>query len=176
MQELILKLGIDWKLLIAQGVNFAILVYVLQRFVYKPIVASLNSRQADLANNAKSGEVIEAKLRETDTLREEILAKARQDSDKIIKSAEDSALTLKEDELKKTKAEVEKMIASGKTQIENDRTTLRSELKKEMGELISLAIEKTVGDVVSADAQKRLTDEAIEVMKHHHNPTPGVGK
>ena len=164
MSELIVKLGIDWHLLVAQGVNFAILVYVLQRFVYKPIVAALNQRQADLIKAANSGEEIEAKLRE------EILAKARQDSDKIIKSAEDSAITLKDDELSKTKKEVEKMVANGKAQIENDRTALRSELKKEMGSLISLAIEKTVGDVVGADAQKKLSEEALEIMKHSHTP------
>lgn len=168
MEELIHKLGIDWKLLIAQGVNFAILVYILQRFVFKPIVKALNSRQEDISNNDKSGEVIEAKLKETDILREEILAKARQDSDKIMKSAEQSALSLKEEELHKTKLEVEKMIFQGKAQIESDRATLRGELKKEMGTLISLAIEKTVGDVVDHSGQKKLAEEALEIMKHSH--------
>jgi F-type H+-transporting ATPase subunit b len=171
MQELVLKLGIDWKLLIAQAVNFAILVYVLQRFVYKPIVKALNGRQEDISKAAHQGEEIEAKLKETEALKEEVLAKARQESDKILKSAEEFALTIKEAELEKTKKEVEKMIASGKAQIESDRASLRSELKKEMGQLISLAVEKTVGDVVDASGQKKLAEEALEVMKHAHAPT-----
>ncbi len=168
MQELILKLGIDWKLLLAQAVNFGILVYVLHRFVFKPLVASLAERQDAIKKNLDTADEVERKLRETETLREEVLAKARQDSDKIIQSAENSAITLREEEVMKTKSEVEKMIASGKAQIENDRTALRSELKKEIGEIVGLAIEKTVGDVVSHDAQKKLANEALEIMKHHH--------
>jgi len=165
MQELITKLGIDWKLLAAQVVNFAILVYILQRFVFKPVLKALESRREQIEKNAKQGDEVEQKLKEAEALKEEVLAKARKDSALIVKEAEQSAAKLKETKLAETKAEADKMIALGKAKVEQDRTALREELRKEMGSLVALAVEKTVGDVIDQHAQKKLTEEAIAIIK-----------
>jgi F-type H+-transporting ATPase subunit b len=166
MQELVTKLGIDWKLLLAQVVNFAILVYILQRFVFKPILAALESRRAGIEKSSKQGEEAALKLQEAEAAKEEILAQARTHSGAIIKEAEVSASKIKDEKIEETKNEVEKLVAQGKVRIESDRIILRSELKKEMGGLISMAVEKTVGDVITTDAQKKLTEEAVAIIKN----------
>jgi F-type H+-transporting ATPase subunit b len=165
VEELITKLGIDWKLLIAQLVNFGILLYILNRFVFKPLLASLNARREQIVSSVKQNEEAEAKLKEAEALKEEVMAQARKEADSIIKGAEKNASKLKAEGLAETKKEAEKIIAQGKLQLENDRALLRTELKKEVGQLISLAVEKTVGDLVDTHAQKKLTDEAIEIIK-----------
>ena len=47
------KLGIDWKLLIAQAVNFGILFLVLRRFAYKPMLDFLENRSAQIDKGLK---------------------------------------------------------------------------------------------------------------------------
>ncbi|MEI7777477.1 MAG: F0F1 ATP synthase subunit B [bacterium] len=165
MQDLILKLGIDWKLLLAQVVNFAILAYILQRFVFKPILAALNERQNKIKENIQLGEEIKKKLTEAEEAKAEVLKQARLDGEKIIKEAEKNASKLKEEKLQETRIESLTLISQGRAQIEKDRTTLRAELKKETGELISLAIEKSMGDIINESAQSKLKDQALAVLK-----------
>ena len=56
MQELITKLGIDWKFLIAQIVNFLVLLFVLYKFAYGPILAMLEKRQKKIEKGLKDAE------------------------------------------------------------------------------------------------------------------------
>ena len=44
--ELFGKLGIEWKLLLAQGLNFILLLIILRKFLYKPILKMLDERRA----------------------------------------------------------------------------------------------------------------------------------
>ena len=50
MEEIAKVFGIHWKLLAAQMVNFSIALFVLHRYVYKPIFAILEKRQQKLAS------------------------------------------------------------------------------------------------------------------------------
>jgi len=165
MSELFSKLGIEWQLLLAQVVNFAILAYILQRFVYKPLVKSLNERREAIAKNAEQGEEIALKLKEAEILKEELLAKARTESEKILKDATLFATKIKEEKLQETQNESALIIASAKKQIEQDRNNLRNELKKEIGTVVALAVEKVVGDVADTHAQKKLVDEAMSIIR-----------
>ncbi len=165
MQDLITKLGIDWKLLLAQVVNFGILVYILQRFVFKPIVAALNERQNKIKENIALGEEIKKKLAEAEEAKAEVLKQARLDGDKILKEADKNATKLKEEKLQETRVEALTIISQGRAQIEKDRASLRTELKKETGELISLAIEKSMGDIINESAQNKLKEQALASLK-----------
>ncbi len=50
MEDLISKLGIEWKLLLAQIVNFVILFLVLKKFLYKPLLNFMNNRRQKIAD------------------------------------------------------------------------------------------------------------------------------
>src|SRR3989338_2422096 len=105
MGELISKLGIDWKILIAQLINFGILAYILNRFLYKPIIKLLDDRRLQIEHNKSSALLVEKKLKEADEERKNMIAGARHESEKIIKKAESSAYKIKDDILAETMAE-----------------------------------------------------------------------
>lgn len=54
--ELLNALGIDWKILLAQFVNFAVLVFVLWKFAYKPIFKFLEDRKNKIEEGIKNAE------------------------------------------------------------------------------------------------------------------------
>ena len=66
MSELLTKLGIDLKLLVAQIVNFLILLLVLYKFAYGPIVAMLEKRQKKIEKGLKEAEEAHKKLEESE--------------------------------------------------------------------------------------------------------------
>src|SRR3989344_237183 len=95
MSELLHSLGIEWPILIAQLVNFAILLFILERFVYRPIIKLLDKRREDIATSAKRDEEIRAKLGEMDIARERVLTEARAQSQKILDEAKEDAERLR---------------------------------------------------------------------------------
>jgi len=61
--ELFAKLGIDWRLLIAQLVNFVILFTALTFLLYKPLIAALDKRRAKIAESLANAEKIGDELK-----------------------------------------------------------------------------------------------------------------
>jgi len=74
--EIFNQFGINPLLLLAQVVNFAVLLFILKRFLYKPILKVLEERKKRIEESLKNAEEIEKRLVETAELEEEILAKS----------------------------------------------------------------------------------------------------
>ena len=70
MAELIQNFGLDWRLLLAQAVNFFILLFLLKRFAYGPILNALKTRKTKIEEGIRFGKEAEKRLGEIDILRE----------------------------------------------------------------------------------------------------------
>ena len=77
MAELLHSLGIEWPILVAQIINFAILLAVLGKFVYKPVMKMLDKRRAETAQALLSEEQSAQKLASAEADKESILSEAR---------------------------------------------------------------------------------------------------
>ena len=71
--ELFAKLGIDWRLLIAQLVNFVILFTALTFLLYKPLIAALDKRRAKIAESLANAEKIGDELKRANAESERLL-------------------------------------------------------------------------------------------------------
>ena len=76
MEQLLTVFGVNWKLLLAQGFNFALLLIVLTYFLYKPVLKIIDERREKIAQGVKTAEAAARKLEE-----------AKKESDSIIGSA-----------------------------------------------------------------------------------------
>lgn len=161
MAELFHALGIDWKLLLAQVVNFAILAFLLKRFVYGPVVASLNTRRERIKLSEEKVQEIDRKFAEAEALGKKALEDARANASRIVKDAEVAASKLKDTLLHDAHKDVEKLLADGKRKLEEEEKRVAQSLKKDIASLIALSIEKTLGDVADPEMTKRLSEQAI---------------
>src|SRR5216117_3381702 len=87
MQQLINNFGINTYLLIAQIVNFLIILYLLKRFAYKPIMELLEKRRKTIEEGEKNAAKAEKALQEATEKEKEILRKAQNESKKILSDA-----------------------------------------------------------------------------------------
>ena len=74
--ELIDKLGIDLKLLIAQIINFVLLLGILTFLVYKPILKLLDKRKKMIEENVENTQKIEERLEKLEEEKEKVMAEA----------------------------------------------------------------------------------------------------
>ena len=178
MQELLHSLGIDWRLLIAQGVNFAILLAVLGRFVYRPIMKMLDDRREGVRRAIEREEIAAAKLAAAEAEKEAMLADAGVRSQKIIDEARQSGEEVKRKMFGEAKEEIKKMQADAAKKLQDERVNLVTEVKSEIGTLIVDTIEKTLGDVLDERSQGKMVEQALAILREqngssdieYHNP------
>jgi len=161
MQELISKLGIDWKLLIAQIVNFLVLLFVLYKFAYGPILAMLEKRQKKIEKGLADAEEAHKKLQESEEKQKEILKKARTEANVIVEKAHIQAEKSKSEIAVEAKAQAEKILANAKIEIEREKEKTIGEIKSEIGSLVVAAAEKIIGEKMDGEKDKKLIERSL---------------
>jgi F-type H+-transporting ATPase subunit b len=161
MSELLSKLGIDWKLLIAQIVNFLVLLFVLWKFAYGPIVAMLEKRQKKIEKGLQDAEDAHKKLAESEERQKEILKKARTEAKEIVEKSREQAEKSKSDLAVEAKIQAEKIITDAKAQIEQEKQKTIAEIKSEIGGLVTMAAGKIIDEKMDAGKDKELIEKAI---------------
>ena len=151
--------------LIVQVVNFLVLLFILQRLLYKPFLAKMEERtaiikksleeaQAARAEAARQQEENEARLRatyaEAAAVREQALKEAAEESRKHVEAAQ---------------AQSRKMVEDTKAQLETEVRRAREELRREVSDLAIAVAEKLVHKSLREDDHRRIVAEAIAGMK-----------
>ena len=155
------KLGIDWRLLIAQLVNFLILVLILYKFLYKPLLKMLDERREKIEKGLRDADQLGVELEKTKELQAAEIQKAKQEARGIIEEAEKHTEAAGAETKTKTKEEVEKLITVAKKQMIEEKDKMMVEVKKEAVELVIAVAEKVVGKTFDAKAQKNLIEETL---------------
>ena len=114
MSELLTNFGIDLRLLLAQAVNFFILLFVLWKFAYRPILRILKTRKREIEKGLEFTKKAKEELQKTEEVREETLKKARVEALGIVASAEDLGKQRKEEMVREAHKKVESVVADGK--------------------------------------------------------------
>jgi F-type H+-transporting ATPase subunit b len=159
--EVLHKLGIDWKLLLAQGVNFLILLYILKRFAYAPMLRFLDDREGRIKQGLKDAEAATQKLTETEAAQKAVLAEAQKEAKGIVEEAVAAAKRRDAENLEKTKDEVARMLAASQAEIVAEKTRMLEEAKQELADLIVAATEKVTKEKIDASKNKELLEKAI---------------
>lgn len=162
MEELIKTFHIDAKLLLAQMVNFTIVLFVLYKFAYKPVLKTLNDRTGRIEKGLKDAEDAQNKLAEMEKREKEVLTKAREEGQKIIVAAEAMARANKEELITEAKAQSDKILAEASKKIEEEKKKMIGEIKSEVAGLVVAATEKIIGEKVDANKDKDLIKKAIQ--------------
>jgi F-type H+-transporting ATPase subunit b len=152
-------LGIQWPKLIAQFVNFAIVLFVLWRFAYKPVFQLLEARRQKIADGIADAEKIKTQLAETEAERKRVLAEAGDQASKLIEDARAAAIRVSEAETQKAIAAAEQIIAKAREAAVQDHARMLAELKREVGRLVVQTTATVTGKILTPDDQQRLAKE-----------------
>ncbi len=156
---LLQDLGVDGPKLIAQLINFAIVLFVLWRFAYKPVFEMLETRRKTIAESMDNAEKIKTELTETQAERDKVLAEANQKAQEMIADAKEAAKQVGEAEGQKAVKQAEEIIRKAREATEADRDSMMAELKAEIGRLVVDTTAKVSGKVLTAKDHQRLIDE-----------------
>jgi len=162
MNELITTFHIDWKLIVAQLVNFAIVLFVLYKFAYGPMLKLMNERTEKIEKGLKNSEEAQQKLLEIAQKEKAVLVEARKAAQEIVAGAEAVAIKSKEEILVSAKNQSEKILEDAVKRIETEKNKMLQEVKAEVAELVIAATGKVIGEKMNAGKDKELIEKAIK--------------
>ena len=108
--ELLGKLGIDIKLLIAQIINFGLLLIILKKFLYKPIIKRIEEDEIKLQEAEHQKVLLEKEKSELEKYKDEQLIDAHKKAKEIIQQAQDISKEIKKRYESEARSEKEKVI------------------------------------------------------------------
>lgn len=144
MQQLFAAFGLNWSLLIAQVVNFAIVLIALWYFLYKPVMAMLARRQEIVAKSVKDAAKIEELFARADGEAEARVQTADVEAEKIVANARESAASLKAQLLKEAEARAALVAQDAKAHATESIARARRESEQDIARLAILAAEKVL--------------------------------
>ena len=144
MESIISTFHIDWKIIIAQMVNFGVVFIVLYIFALKPLSKLMAERSEKISKGIDDAKMNATILEKSQTEYEEMLSKAREQADEIFQDGKKEALAKKTLMLEDAKNEVAIVIENGKRTLEGEKTKMVEEAKKEIVSLAMLATEKLI--------------------------------
>jgi len=162
MDELIKTFHIDLKLLLAQVVNFVIVLWVLYKFAYKPILKTLNDRTSKIEKGLKDAETANKKVLEIEEREKEMLANAKKETQVIIAKAEETAKKNKDEIIIEAKTQADKILEDAKKKIEDEKVKMVQEVKVEISGLVISATEKVLGEKLDEAKDNELINNALK--------------
>ncbi|MBO4206369.1 F0F1 ATP synthase subunit B [Micromonospora echinofusca] len=148
-----------WQELVVGGVAFALLCFVLMKFVFPRMEQTFQARVDAIEGGIKRAEAAQAEANQLLEQYRAQLAEARTDAAKIRDDARADAEGIRADVLAKAREESERIIAAGKEQLAAERATIVRELRAEVGTIAVDLASKIVGESLADEARRKGTVE-----------------
>ncbi len=159
MEGLISTFHIDWKLMIAQIINFILVFIALYLLAAKPLKKIIEERTEEittgLINGKKNSELLESTKKEY----EQVLANAKNEANKIIQDTKKEASQKRGELLEEAKNEVNVMIENGKKTLLAEKNKMLEDAKKEIVALVIKTTEKVIGTKVDNNYETKIVKE-----------------
>ena len=149
MDSFIETFHIDWMTILAQTINFIIVLFVLNFLAIKPLKKIMADRTANIEKGLDDAKKNAETLKNTEKEYELIISKARKEAQVIFENGKNEAEAKKTEIIEKAKKEVESMIENGKQVLESEKIKILDEAKKDIVNLVVKSTEKileTKGD------------------------------
>jgi F-type H+-transporting ATPase subunit b len=157
----IADLGINLPVLIAQLVNFTILLIVLRLVAWGPLTRMLDDRRTRIAESLSAAEQMKRQVAEQEREQADRLESSRREGQALIAQAQEIAARIQSDARTQAQADAEALLARARNEIQLERDTAVADLRKEFADLTITAAEKVINTSLDRGAHRRLIDEAL---------------
>lgn len=146
MQEIIHAFGIDWRLLIIQMVNFFLLMFILTKFLYKPLLETIEERRNTIEDGLKNAENAKVALNEASAEAKNIKLGAHHEAQSAIARGKKLGEEEHHSIVSKAEQDREAIVSQAKREAENLKLKAVEDAKEDLAKLAVLAAEKILSN------------------------------
>lgn len=155
-------LGINAQSFIIQLITFIIVLWVLRRFAFKPILKVMDERRKTIESGVKLGEEMQKRQVAVEAEAEKTLQQARKEADGIIAQSHDAARQVATEVETKARKKADGILAEAEDRITQETARARKQLEKEIVSLVSDATEAIIGEKVDDKKDAALIEKALK--------------
>ena len=153
--------GVDWFKLIAQIVNFLVILYLLNRFGFRPLLARMDERSARIAKGLEDAEAAERDRALAQAEREAAVEEARKEAQAMLARANKIAEDTRAEILGEARTEAGKLVERAREEITAEKEKAMAELRVQVADLALDAAGKLVRAQMSEATQRRLVEDFL---------------
>lgn len=142
MSDLFAAFGIDWRLLLVNGINFGLLLFGLWYFLYGPIVKMLEDRRQKLADGVRDAEVAAHELQKIEESRTTLLAEAGKEAEALVSRARAAGAEKQRALIESGEASATALLTDAQIQAAQLKHDAITESKQEVAKLVVLGMER----------------------------------
>ncbi len=161
-QSVLGALGVNWKLFVAQLVNFSVVVFVMWKWVYKPLLKIIDARTAKIDKGLKDAEAAASAKSGAERASEEAIVAARREAQRILEESQKQADAQRSEMKAKTQAELATLIQQGKDALAAEKDKMVRDARTEIAELAVEAAKKALGETMTDHQRKALLEAATK--------------
>lgn len=132
-------------------VVFLLVLFILGKYAWRPILNSLGEREAKIADSIATAEKVKKEMAQLQAENQKLLAEAREERSRMLKDAKTASDKMIAEARAKAKSEADKLVADARIQIENQKNAAMTEVKNEIGNLAVAVAEKILRKQLSTD-------------------------
>ncbi len=155
-------LGISLPTLVAQIVNFTILLGLMYLVAYKPIMRMFDERSRKIRESMEQTELIKEQAAHADEEVKRQLEDAGKEGQEVIARAMRTGEELRREAQQEARQEAESLVARARTEIQRERDDAIDELRREFADLTILAAGKVIDRSLDREAHRQLIDKVLE--------------
>ncbi|MCF7803709.1 MAG: F0F1 ATP synthase subunit B [Candidatus Marinimicrobia bacterium] len=158
-------LDIDPGLIIWTLITFIILMILLRKVAWKPILAMIDEREATIRESLEEAEQARADAEATMQEYQQKLKEARQEARQIIDESKESAEKIRAEIVEEGEQQKQKMISEAREQIEAERERAVQDIKDSVAEIAISAASRIINQELSAESHRDIIDRSLQQFK-----------
>ena len=147
--------------------TFLVLVVVLSKFAWGPLLAALQARQERISQSLDDAKRAHDEMERVKRESAELIRQAHVEASAIVSSSRSDAERVREDTKQKARAEAAAIIAAAERQIESEAVRARDEVRREAADLAVAIASKLIRRNISVEDNRVMIDEMIGRLRSH---------
>ena len=160
--DLFSSLGIDWLMMLLQTIAFLILLFVLSKWVYPPLVAMLDKRDKDLRTAEKAAKSARDNADKTEKMINEMMRKARIEAQETVAAAQQEATRVVDEATKKAQTKAEATVKAAQAEIASEVAAAKQALHDETLSLVAEATGALIQEKLDVKKDSKLIEKALK--------------
>lgn len=163
--ELLHEFGVNWILLAAQIINFLIVLWVLKKFLYKPILDTLKNRRDTIAQGLKEAEDARKMYEKAEEREKEILKKAQSEAKKIVEDTKKQTAEMMQKAEESAKNQADQILKEAREQIAFESKETEKKLTGHISQLAVQFLQKSLENAFTDKEQEVIMKQAMKNLK-----------
>lgn len=155
-------LGINLAQLITQIVGISVLLFLLGKFLYRPILKVLDERSARIQESLEAADRVKEQAAASQAQMQDEMQQAREEGQQMIAQAREMAARFRDEEMEKARQEIATERKRAESDIQRERDAAIEDLRREFAGLAISAAERVVERSLDESAHKDIIDKVLE--------------